>query len=156
VTDSTPVVQGRSLHLVDLDDLVGRDASIARVKDVIDAYLAAARWEPDDHVVVAADCGSLGDVAFELDTGWRLLAARGADHGLLHTTDAKLVARRYDRLIVGSGDAAFADLVTAVNRNHGDAWVVAHERRLDPQLRQAASWVVTLPDDRSRTRPLSA
>jgi hypothetical protein len=147
MTDHPPESHGRSLHLVDLDDLVGPGASIARVKDLIDAYLEAAKWEPDDHVVVAADCGSLGDVAFELDTGWRLLAARGADHGLLPTTDPKLVARRYDRLIVGSGDGAFAELVQAVNRHGGDAWVVAHDRTLDPRLRRVASWVVTLPDD---------
>jgi hypothetical protein len=142
--------EGRALHLVDLEQLVGPDARPDAIKDVVDAYLEASRWDPDDHVVVAADCGSIGEVAFELDTGWRLLAARGpdgADRAQLHATDPRFAARRYDRLIVGSGAAVFTDLVRSVNRLGGDAWVVARPTTLDHRLRRVASWVVELPDD---------
>lgn len=153
--ETTPEVHGRSLHLLDVDDLVGPSASVAQVKDLIDAYLAASQWEPDDHVILAADCGSLGEVAIELDTGWRLLPAHG-DHALLHRTDARLVARRYDRLVVGSGHADFTELVRSVNANHGDAWVVAPERSIAARLRNEASWVVDLPDRPGRRRRRSA
>lgn len=149
--DTRTEVHGRSLHLVDLDDLVGPDATAARIKEVIDAYLAASRWELDDHVIVAADGGTLGDVAIELDVGWRLLPSRG-DHAQLHATDPRLIARRYDRLVVGSGAADFAPLVEAVNRHGGDAWVVAPGAAIEQALRDVASWVVDLPTGGRRRR----
>lgn len=149
--DTTGERHGRALHLVDIDDLLGPGASVAQVKELIEAYLTGSQWEPDDHVIVAADCGSLGDVAFELETGWRLLPAHD-DHALLHGTNPRLVARRYDRLVVASGHADFADLVREVNAHGGDAWVVAPAASIHRRLREVASWVVDLPAPKRRRR----
>src|SRR5215471_2716370 len=61
------ILAARSLHLVDIENLVGDPRADAEtVLATFDRYLAAARWKPGDHVVVAANPGLMQKVAFDL------------------------------------------------------------------------------------------
>src|SRR5689334_3314319 len=102
----------RTLHLVDIENLVGDPkAPAAIVLDVLDRYLHLAGYRDGDHVVIAANPGLMARVAFDLPVPCNVHAARGengADLALLAQVEPSRVAARYDRLVIGSGDGAFA------------------------------------------------
>ncbi|MFN8027114.1 MAG: hypothetical protein U0W40_12385 [Acidimicrobiia bacterium] len=101
----------RSLHLVDIETLVGNPrADAAVVLHTFDRYLAAARWSAGDHVIVAANPKLMAKVAFDLPVPANVHCAPGrdgADTKLLDTVAPHTIATRYDRLVIGSGDGIF-------------------------------------------------
>src|SRR5687767_1286085 len=104
---------GRTLHLLDLENLAGSPApGRARLDLVAAAYRATMPVRDNDHVAVASDVRT----ALEAGLAWpgaRLLAGRGpdgADRALLGATDPAWAATHYDRVVIGSGDHAFAPL----------------------------------------------
>jgi len=110
---------GRSLHLVDIENLVGEPTSWRpdRIKATFDAYLQTATWRPGDSLVVAANPSFMKMLAFDLvEMAHRPLCARGkdaADQLLLGAVPTD-VGARFRRLVVGSGDHAFAPLVASL------------------------------------------
>ncbi len=107
---------GRSLHLVDIENLVGEPTLWRpdRIKATFDAYLQIAIWRPGDSLVIAANPSFMKMLAFDLvEMAHRPLCAWGkdaADQLLLGAVPAD-VGARFGRLVVGSGDHAFASLV---------------------------------------------
>jgi len=101
----------RSLHLVDIENLVGDPrAEAALVLAVLDEYLRAARWTAGDHVIVAANPGLMEKVIFDLPVPANVHCAPGrdgADGKLLEAVAPHTICTRYDRLVIGSGDAIF-------------------------------------------------
>jgi hypothetical protein len=110
---------GRSLHLVDIENLVGAPTSWHpdRIRATFDAYLQTATWRPGDSLVVAANPSFMKMLAFDLvEMAHRPLCAWGkdaADQLLLGAVPAD-VGSRFRRLVVGSGDHAFAPLVSSL------------------------------------------
>jgi hypothetical protein len=110
---------GRSLHLVDIENLVGAPTSWRpdRIKAVFGNYLRAATWRLGDTLVVAANPSFMKLLAFDLiEMAHRPLCAWGkdaADDLLLGAVPAD-VGARFGRLVVGSGDHAFAPLVASL------------------------------------------
>lgn len=108
----------RTLHLVDLENVVGDpfpDVAVARAA-LLDC-LERTGWQDGDHVCVAGNPWVLTPIAFDPPVPMRALPARGvdgADLALLATADARFVARRFERLVVASGDHIFRDLVADV------------------------------------------
>ncbi len=147
-TPRTRGMAGRALHLVDLENLAGDpDAGPARVDATIDAYLAGAVVGNADLVAVAVNHRIYRRSCFSLDRGWEIKLASGPDAGDLALLDAApvdWVVARFDRLVVGSGDGIFVDLVKAVRRRSVPAWVVARDDSLSGRLAAAASRVVRL------------
>ena len=109
----------RSLHLVDIENLVGEPTSWRpdRIRATFDAYLQTATWRPGDSLVVAANPSFMKMLAFDLvGMAHRSLCAWGkdaADQLLLGAVPAD-VGTRFGRLVVGSGDHAFAPLVASL------------------------------------------
>ena len=101
----------RSLHLVDIENLVGNPrAEAGAVLATFDRYLRAARWTAGDHVIVAANPGLMGKVIFDLPVPANVHCAPGrdgADGKLLDAVAPRTICARYDRLVIGSGDAIF-------------------------------------------------
>jgi hypothetical protein len=133
----------RSLHLVDLEALVGPDPSVEAFRGLVNAYLDASEWEPCDHVVVRAEHRLLGQHAVELDCGWRAQSAP------LHDLHPRLVAGRHERLVIGAGHRDFAPLAAEVAALGTPVWVVAPKRALSPDLAAHAEHVVQLPEVRA-------
>jgi hypothetical protein len=143
-------VSGRALHLVDLENLVGDpDAACEVIDAVLDDYVRSASLGADDLVTVAVNHRMYRRACFSLDRGWKVGLASGpdaCDHVLLAEAPFDWVAARFDRLVVGSGDHIFCDLVHAVRRRAMPVWVVSQERCLSRRLGAAASRVVHLPE----------
>lgn len=98
---------GRTLHLVDLENLAGgSSASPADVDGAISSYERIAPFGVHDHRVVA--CGK--GLVFPVGDRWPGALVRyargidGADRLLLAAADPVDVAARFDRVVVASGD----------------------------------------------------
>lgn len=103
---------GRALHLVDLENLTGDPgAGPERIARVWATYRGAVPLTPSDHVVVAS-C-----TLFARNAWWVLPltgiqrrvrdGADGADLALREELDVAATARRFDRLVIASGDGGF-------------------------------------------------
>jgi hypothetical protein len=136
-TSSIPL--HRSLHLVDLENLVGDPRADARVVlDTFTRYLAVAGWRPGDQVIVASNPGLIRKVMFDLPVPCNLHTAcgrDGADLMLLAQAPPELVARRYARLVIGSGDHIFAARAHAARRLGVSVLVVARFGGCSSRLR---------------------
>jgi hypothetical protein len=139
----------RSLHLVDLENLVGGPRRAGQwLRPTVHAYEAVAPVGPADQVIAAADITLWRRSAFDLP-GWRYLPGRGpdgADRALLDEAPPAWVADRFERLVIGSGDRAFAPLALAVRAAGREVVAVARPRQLSAALRRAATCVRPLPD----------
>jgi hypothetical protein len=135
---------GRTLHLVDLDNIVQGPCHPERVVPMLDQLLAVGDYHVGDHVVIGAERVLATAVAFDLPAGSRLLVAcgaDGADRRLLEAADESFVATHYDRVVIGSGDHAFAPLARALCLRDVQVDVVAHLASLSRALRRAAQVV---------------
>ncbi len=132
-SSSLPIGAGaagrRSLHLVDIENLVGDPrADAAVVLDTFDRYLAAARWSAGDHMIVAANPGLMAKVIYDLPVAANMHCAPGrdgADGQLLAAVAPHTIAARYGRLVIGSGDGIFGDRAHALRARGVDVAVVA-------------------------------
>lgn len=140
--------EGRTQHLIDLENLVGGpfpDASAALAR--LDEYLAASDWQPGDLAVVATNRWLHRRIAFDLPRHLRALPVigkDGADLALLGWTSPADLARRFDRLVVGSGDHAFVELVAGTAARGVPAWVVGVTGSISARLEAAATHTVVL------------
>ncbi|MFZ4434179.1 MAG: hypothetical protein ACOYOQ_13365 [Microthrixaceae bacterium] len=86
--DTTPVAPtfppvevrpGPTLHLIDLDNLVGGPGNHELVASAVPELMAQAAFVPGDHLVFAADMVLDRKAFFELPSHARLIATRGTD-----------------------------------------------------------------------------
>lgn len=147
---STPSAVGRELHALDVENLI-RKSRLSRddVAALRTRYCRAVGLTATAHVVVATSAGS---TVVEAGTGWgrscRLLFRNGhdgADLALLDVLLTENVADRYDSVVIGSGDHAFA-LAAKYLRNRGVhvTVVVATRTSLSNALRTEADRVIVL------------
>ena len=126
---SSAITAGRSLHLVDIENLVGDPrADGAAVLATLDRYLSAARWIPGDHVILAANPRLMEKVIFDLPVPANVHCAPGrdgADGKLLDAVHPHTICTRYNRLVIGSGDGIFGDRAHAVRDRGVEVDVVA-------------------------------
>ena len=126
---TSPITTSRSLHLVDLENLVGDPRAEARTAlDTFAGYLAAAHWTTGDHLILACNPWLMTKIAFDLPTAASLHAVHGhdgADIMLLSLAPPELVIKRYGRLVVGSGDGIFVSRASTVHERGVEVDVVA-------------------------------
>jgi hypothetical protein len=122
-------VTTRTLHLVDLENLVGdpyADGSTAI--EVFEEYLVASHWEPGDQVQVAVNPHLALEIGWRLPVDCALRTASGpdaVDQLLLDGAEPEYVARRFGRLVIGSGDHGFIANACAARRTGVGVLVVA-------------------------------
>jgi hypothetical protein len=108
---TSSITSRRSLHLVDLENLVGDPRAEAEpALSTLREYLDVGRWKPGDHVVLATNPWLMARIAFDVPVPANVHAVRGrdgADTMLLAQSPPELVVKRYARLVVGSGDGIF-------------------------------------------------
>jgi hypothetical protein len=148
-TAPNPVV--RTLVVDDIENLCGGpDVTIEAIRDVVAIVHDAFNLRPHDHVIIGTN-PALGLTAAAAIPGARLVVGRGpdgADRALLAAVDPAHVARRYQRLVIGSGDHAFVPLAREARRRGVAVTVVARQGAISWRLVQVADQVVTfvLPD----------
>ena len=139
--------EGRTLHLLDLENLAGTDRpSAAALRAAAAAYRSTVRVAPGDHVVISSDINVSCDAGLAWP-GARLVPGTGpdgADRALLAATDARFAAARYDRVVIGSGDHAFTDLVIDLRANRVAVCVVSRPVSLSRGLGRAAGLALPL------------
>ena len=149
--------KNRTLHLVDIENLVGEPAAWTdeNVVAVFDEYLQEADWQPGDSLVVASNPGLMRLLAFKLSAiPHRSLCATGPDaaDNLLINAVPNEIADRYSRIVVGSGDHAFTQLLTGL-RGHASTLVVYGVGHISWELYRSAEHVVRLPSGQT-SRPV--
>ena len=120
--------EGRALHLVDLENLLGVHREDEVAVEALCHYLTLAKWREGDQVIVAAHPEIIRQIGFDPPTPCNLHATCGddaADKMLLAYGDSEFVARRYRRLVIGSGDGIFVDRARAVRDLGIEVLVVA-------------------------------
>ncbi len=143
-------VGSRTLHLVDLENLLGDRRKEAVALDGLRRYLALARWEAGDQVLVAAHPEIIRQIGFVPPVPCSLHATEGedaADQMLLAHAPAELVARRYSRLVVGSGDGIFVDRAVAARAGQVGVAVVARADGCSSRFRRRAFPILDFSTD---------
>jgi hypothetical protein len=132
---------GRTLHLVDLENLVGGSGvDVDEVDLVLGRYEQVVRVRPGDHRIVA--CARR--LVFPAKDRWRgalVKAAHGvdgADRALLAEAAPAFVRRRYDQVVVARGDPRFAPLGAELDAAGVDVCVVSRRDALAQRLRVVA------------------
>lgn len=144
ITDSQPAthhVDGRVLHVVDVENLVGK-ASFSKPE---------ASWAHDAYSHVCPD-GDVNQIVLATShhaapatwLAWPATARRllrsgpdGADLALLHVLRTESVVGRFDRVVIASGDGIFALEAARLQAAGVEVTVVTRTRALSRQLRLA-------------------
>ena len=113
-------IRDRALHLVDLESLArGPGQEGVAYRTAWDDYTFSAGLNEQDHVEIAS-CGLvMAEAAFSLPTRYPKHCANGADGAenlLLGIVGPDFVARRYEWLVIGSGDHAFVPYALEAQR----------------------------------------
>ncbi|WP_424348044.1 NYN domain-containing protein [Kocuria sp. CH-021] len=136
-------LHGRALFVIDIENMVGSCrldvADVARTRTRIHA---AVNLGAGDHTVIAASHYNAEAAYF----GWAGPAQRlarsgkdGADLALLEVIDdAAWVAHRYERVVLASGDHAFAYAVAALKAAGVQVLVIPPDTGFSPQMRLVA------------------
>jgi hypothetical protein len=143
---------GRTLALADIENLCGvdpRTLEAEQVARVLERFRIDAGLRPDDLMVVGANprlALRVGPAA----TGCLLRFGSGpdgADQALLgELADPAWIDRRFDRVVIGSGDHIFTDAVATLNHlTRVRTIVVSRLAGLSQHLRRVAQEVHFLP-----------
>jgi hypothetical protein len=124
--------KGRTCHLIDIENLCGGTAGV----DEAAVATAVARYKrtitvADDDLVVIGSGPTLAPVAKAAWPSARLVVGRGvdgADRALLAADEPRFLADRFDRVVVGSGDHAFTELVIDLRSRGTAVCVVTRDR----------------------------
>jgi hypothetical protein len=123
---------GRTLHVIDIENLVGGSgAGPTAVGPALSAYRSAVAVGVDDHAVI----GSGPTLAIAAGLAWPGAQLRfghgvdGADRALLAAVEPAFAADHYDRVVVASGDHAFVPLVAALRARGVAVLVVTRDHR---------------------------
>lgn len=136
----------RALHLVDLENLAGT-ATVTEplARRTAMEYLTSAEYSVGDLLVVASSHrnGIAARAAFPGATvRWRS-GPDGADLALIDAC-SEFDPLRFDRLVIGSGDGIFSDLVASARQSGLNVSVVTRRCAASTVLSSAASTVALL------------
>ena len=136
------VPEGRTLHLLDFENLCRGPERISSVADAIASeYRELVDVSSADHVVIGVNPANAISSS-HVFPGCRFVTGHGpdgADLALLGVVnDIRWVARRFDRVVIGSGDHCFVPLATDLGNLGVVVMVVAWERCLSRELERAA------------------
>lgn len=136
----------RAHHVIDIENLF----ALTRGEPVLAAagllYRIVAGVGPSDLLTVAADRSRI----FDLHTAFPGASLRwgigpdGADRALLDAIDVGLLARRFDTLVIGSGDHVFWDLAYRARAVGLKVVVVSRPRSLSRLLASQADEIIEM------------
>ncbi len=142
-------VSGRTLHLVDIENLCG-DPRPERPRDWLGWYMLASQWRRPDITRIAANGALAKRLAFEIEEMPHSIRSAngldGADRRLVPNLDGAFIAERFDRLSIGSGDSYFCDLAVDAVRSGVAVEVISRRDSLSGALAAVVDDVYPLPD----------
>ncbi len=134
--------QERTLHLVDIENLIGTASLTTEVVGQCRSEYEGNYFGPRDQITIACSHHAYASVAW----GWqkrRLLPPRsgkdGADLALLDVIAFEPIVGQFGYVVVASGDGIFTDAVSWLAQQGVDVTVVARPESLSNSLRMAAA-----------------
>lgn len=141
--------QGRSIHLIDIENQLGTPyCEASRIQAWFQDYARMTEYAPGDLIVMGS---SSTQTLFQIHASGitcRKVLQRGrdgADIALLQVMEGEDLSQRFERIYCASGDHAFTDVVSWLG---GDAQmiVVSRPSGLSKRLRMAACDVIFMPE----------
>ncbi len=109
---------GRTLHLIDIENLCLGHNQTRDPRRVLGFYLLRSGWRRGDTVLIAGNSTLMTKLLFRMEDlehrAWVVHGTDAADMKLLEHAEAEQVAEQYDRLVIGSGDHAFSMLARSL------------------------------------------
>lgn len=140
----------RTLHIVDIENLVGddhRSGDRHAFEHALALYADAGSMLPEDQVLVGCHPGLVFTAQQILGSRGRIFTgagADGADKALLEASDAEFIASRYHLVSIGSGDHIFTQLAAELIERGVTVRVVARSGRLSKELEEVAGTIALL------------
>ncbi len=136
-------IAGRTLHLIDIENLAGTALPAADEIRACRAEYEAAFVKAGDLVVIACSHAAFPVVGWEWPHGRHLVRSGpdGADLALVGVLDHERVSDRFSSVVIGSGDGIFASEAARLASLGVDVTVVSQPRSLARRLRMAAHHV---------------
>lgn len=142
--------KGRTLHLIDAENMMGGPKhEMALLSRTLSCYRAVARFADSDHGVIGVNprLHLMAKLCWPSVKVESLPGPDGADIVLIqHVANHEWQADRYDRLVIGSGDGIFVDVVRVYRRLGMEVEVVARRSSLSHALAVAATRVRYFPE----------
>lgn len=101
------------MHLLDVENLCHGVVTDRSVATMWRSYEGLAKVAEDDHLIAGTGPRAALTAWYSLPARCRRVIGRGLDGGeraILGSCDAGWLARRFDRVVIGSGDGKFATL----------------------------------------------
>ncbi|GAA1276698.1 hypothetical protein GCM10009677_33110 [Sphaerisporangium rubeum] len=139
--------RGRAMHLIDIENLVGSTRpTTCEVEEIMVVYETLVPIGARDQYVVAVNHNALlaAGIAFR---GVRLLARSGpdgADRALVEAAYDDRIDRRFERVVIGSGDGYFTGLAAWLGEAGRQVTVVSRAKSLSRHLAAAVPDVIRL------------
>ncbi len=124
------VTEAKVLHLIDIENLLGtnpREAPTEAFERVAKRYKEVSGFEAGDHIHIGCNqANSFSAKAVFPESVLRVKHGKdGGEMAILGDLDLPFIARTYSRVIIGSGDGAFADLASSLTEKGLEVRVVA-------------------------------
>ena len=142
--------QHRTLHLIDIENLVGSPSPTARQARRVREHYESTYVRYGDHLVVA--CSHHAFISNAVAWEWPHARHRvrsgedGADLELLSVIEEESVADRFEHVVVASGDGIFTDAVALLGQQGVSVTVISRYGSLSRSLRLASEQHLFLPD----------
>lgn len=135
----------RTFHMLDPENLAGGSRLYGVARRL---YEAKVPFGPSDHVLVGCDVTQAFAVhdAFpgQLTVG---KGPDGADRALVTTIDQACLEARFDRLVIGSGDHAFAEIALVARACGLEVGALSLRRSISSELYRAVDWWYPIDGD---------
>jgi hypothetical protein len=133
----------RTFHVLDIENCCNSGLPDRRsLEAMLPLYAAAAGMTETDHGIASTRRSVAPWMVFSLPHQFRWISAGigpgAADNALLRAVDEDLLVRRYERLVIGSGDGAFAALASRMRRQGMRVEVVSLKGHCSHHLREVA------------------
>ena len=130
----------RTAYFLDMDNLTGSGQPTSeQVRDVLDEFERICRPGESDQVYCAGTAITAYHCA-DYRPNYRVAAGRGkdgADKRLLELGDPEHVSRRFQRVVIGSGDGIFATIAHEYARRGLKVELIAGKGAISQSLKQA-------------------
>ena len=152
--------RARTLHLVDIENLIGTDPKAASIHDVQHAFgqfARAARQRVTDLMIIGCNPKLAVKVQATLRGAGRIRTRKGpdgADLALLDAVEVDLWSERFDRVVIGSGDHIFTETAARLREAGLEVVVVGLDGHVSIDLRNTASSFRPIHTPRSSTRSI--
>ena len=144
---TAPLMPGRSIHLIDIENLCGESRPTRNQVEVArQRYMEVGLCQLGDHVIVASSRGNWMNSAY----GWPGASCLvrdgkdGADLCLAEVMSTEGLSERFARAVVASGDGGLAPFVSELAAKGMDTVVVSQLGRLSRLMRMAAHKCIVL------------